>query len=272
MPLRKSQARRRKPKKTAERQRWIALPKLPSIDWGMLFNVVLLAGVLAGVYQATLWALDQPIHSVRIESRFERVSTPQVEAALDRFVQQGFLSVNLDDVRAELETLPWVARASVRRIWPSALSIRIVEQRAVARWGDHGLLNMDGELFVKEASHVPSELPRLDGPGGSEALVARRFFELNRRLQQRGLSAVALRLDARGAWELETSTGVQVRLGADELDARAERFFAALDSVLQSLTGNIEYVDMRYSNGFAVGWKSVDRVRLSRNGEGRPRA
>ena len=51
-----------------------------------------------------------------------------------------------------------------------------IEQTAAARWGESGLLNTRGELFVRAAAHVPAELPRLSGPEGTESQVAQRYM------------------------------------------------------------------------------------------------
>ena len=77
--------------------------------------------------------------------------------------------------------------------------VAVEEEQAAARWGERGLLNVYGDLFVAEATHIPTELPALDGPEGSQIEVAREFFRLDMQLQQRGMNAVALSLDARGA-------------------------------------------------------------------------
>jgi cell division protein FtsQ len=187
----------------------------------------------------------------------------QVEAAIAPYLDDGFLSLNIGEVQRAVTSLPWVERAGVRRSWPAALNVSVVEERAAARWGDNGLLNVYGELFVREATHVPAELPRLDGPDGTQLQVAKRFFDLDARLQQRGLTAVSLRLDARGSWQLGLSNGVVVRLGAANVDRRAARFFTALDHLLAPVTDQIDYVDMRYTNGFAVGWKENAPVRMA---------
>jgi hypothetical protein len=55
--------------------------------------------------------------------------------------------------------LPWVEHARIQRRWPNSLHVTVIEQTAAARWGESGLLNTRGELFVKSATHVPAELP-----------------------------------------------------------------------------------------------------------------
>lgn len=256
MPRRRSNRRRRP--EAANNRGWRL--RLSRIKWNILLNICALLGVSGLALFATAWLLDRPIDSVRVEGTFERVSAVQVEAAMAPFIEQGFLRLDLADVRRSVEALPWVERARIRRAWPAALHVELHEQQAAARWGDAGLLNVHGELFVTDVTHIPAELPRLHGPDGTERVVAQRFFALNARLQQRGLTATELVLDERGAWELVLGDGMRVRFGTSGVDARAERFFVALDRVLAPLTGRINYVDMRYPNGFAVGWKSGMRV------------
>ena len=47
-----------------------------------------------------------------------------------------------------IEALPWVARVSVRRTWPDAVSLYITEQVPVARWNSQQLLNAAGQPFA----------------------------------------------------------------------------------------------------------------------------
>jgi cell division protein FtsQ len=65
----------------------------------------------------------------------------------------------------------------------------------------------------------------------------------------------ALDLDARGAWQLELANGVSVRLGRRQVDERLDRFIQTALPVVGGRASEISYIDMRYSNGFAIGWK-----------------
>ena len=252
-------------------------PAWPDIDWSFLFGkkiawsrivtVVIAVIVIAMGHVATLWLMDRPIESVVINGAFQRVPAIQLEEALSPHVQTGFLDADLHAMRAELANIPWVANASIRRRWPGSIEVQIVEQQPAACWGERGLLNVKGELFVKEASHVPAELPRLNGPDGFEGKVATMYSRINDKLEQRGMTAVSLHLDGRGAWEFVLSNGIQVRLGASTVEQRLDRFFIALDQVLSSQAEYVDYIDMRYTNGFAIGWKDRNPVRAqARNG------
>ncbi len=247
-----SRRNRRKPvRKPAPKRRF----RLPSIDLRRPLRIAggLIALVVAGVGLAAL--VERPVRHLVVEAPFERVTAMQIEAAATPLLEPGFLSLDLDDIADAVEAIDWVDQVRVRRQWPSSVRLTVTEQVPAARWGETGLLNTRGELFLRDARHVPPELPRLAGPPGSERAVAKRYLDARAALLPMGLAPDALSLDARGAWQLELSTGVAVRLGRDDVDARMTRFLGVVAPLLVSGTGEANYVDMRYSNGFAVNWR-----------------
>jgi cell division protein FtsQ len=68
-----------------------------------------------------------------------------------------------------------------------------------------------------------------------------------------------VQLDARGAWSLKLSNGIDVRLGRRDVDSRAQLFLDVAANIVSSREGEIDFVDMRYSNGFTIGWKNGNR-------------
>ncbi len=254
--------RPRNRRKRSER-RW----RLPEIDLRRWMPPVLGAVTVAAFAGAVAWALDQPIEKVSVSGRFQRVSPAEVERAVrSRVLGSGLVSVDLDDVREAIEALPWVDTVSVQRAWPRGLHVVVIEQVAAARWGESGLLNTRGELFLREARHVPEELARLSGPPGTESTVAHRYLAVQGRLVQAGMRMTALRLDERGAWELDLDNGVTVRLGRRQVDERFEKFMTAALPLVAQRSADIAYVDMRYTNGFAVGWRA-DAQRRPKGGQ-----
>ena len=170
---------------------------LPSVNWRRVVGTLAAACVAAAAYLSTLWLMDRPITAVSVQGPFERVSAMQLEQALAAHLHDGFLSADLGKIQRAAVALPWVATASVQRRWPGSLEVRVTEQQPAACWGDDGLLNQAGELFVKSEARLPAELPRLSGPAGTERRVAGMYFRIQQRLEQRGLTALSLDLDAR---------------------------------------------------------------------------
>jgi len=248
----RKQARRRK-QAPARRFRWPVLPV-------RRLTVPVVALAIVGLsYRVTAGMLDQPIESITIEGPFQRVSALQIEEAISAELGAGFVSADLDAIRLKVVALPWIDEASVARRWPGRLEIAVTEQVPAAVWGEDGLLNTRGDLFVTDARHVPAELPRLDGPDDQSGEVARRYLDLREQLIPYGLDIRGVRLDARGAWTVTLANGVEVRLGRRDLEARATRFVSVAASIVSSREAEIEFVDMRYSNGFTIGWKDENR-------------
>jgi cell division protein FtsQ len=173
--------------------------------------------------------------------------------------------------------LPWIDQASVARRWPDTIRISVTEQVPAACWGERGLLNTRGELFLTDARHIPAELPRLSGPPEQAAEVAKRYLAVREELIPLGLDLRRVHLDARGAWEMDLQNGVNVRLGKRNVDERTRLFIDVVANVITSRETDIRFVDMRYSNGFTIGWnddvgeplKSLDQSRQEMLAAGR---
>lgn len=243
----------------SNRRRRSNRPKQPpvirrSIPWrplgGIAAVVVLFFAVLFGARQL----LDRPV-SIAVTGGGQRVSVLDVQAALEPFQGSGFLDVDLAAVRAAAEALPWVDRARIQRAFPARLVVTVTEQVAAARWGENGLLNTRGELFVTDSRFPLPELPALGGPPGSEWRVAQRYLEIHGLLTPLGLRVHSLTLTPRGAWGLELASGIQVRLGRQATAARLARLAAVVTPLIQKNQKRLAYIDLRYSNGFVLGWQ-----------------
>jgi len=225
-------------------------------EWRTYMRRGALLALIVGALGLLTWALDRPIRAISMDGSFQRVSPGQIEKAVAPYTQAGFMSADLDRIQRAVEAVPWVDHARVQRRWPNGLHVTVIEETAAARWGESGLLNTRGQLFVRAAAHVPAELPRLSGPEGTESQVAQRYLSAQGRMLEAGMRIAALRLDERGAWEMDLDSGVIVRLGRRDVDERLDRFIRTASQVISHRLNDITYVDMRYSNGFAIGWRT----------------
>lgn len=245
------QARKRKLPVAKKR----AVIKLPQREVRRTLAFIAASAAVAAVLAVAHRLLDVPVEGLTIDAPFQRVSVLQLREAIEPHARDGFLDMDLQRLREDVEALAWVDRASVRRVWPNALHVTVSEQVPAARWGESGLLNTRGELFVEQARHELAELPRLSGPEARVADVARQYLELRGPLIEAGLGLRAVTLDERGAWQFVLGSGIEVRLGRNDAAERAQRFVGVAAPVVARHEARIRYVDMRYSNGFAIGWK-----------------
>lgn len=253
--------RNRRKRSERERRDWLAWLR-PLLEGG-LRTALGIAAFIAGT-SIMLWglmlSLDQPIGRVDVVGQFQRVAPVQIEEVVAPFRGSGFLSVDLDAMRVALESIPWIDRVRIERRWPNGVRVAVTEHVPAARWGEDGLMNTRGELFLRRSRHIPPELPQLNGPEGTEAQVAKLYLETYPRLLAVGLRLSHVELDPRGAWSLTLSNGVEIRLGRQDVQARLERFIQVASSLVAARSGEVRYVDLRYSNGFSVGWNVPARI------------
>jgi cell division protein FtsQ len=50
------------------------------------------------------------------------------------------------------------------------------------------------------------------------------------------------------------TNGVDIRLGRRDVDQRTGLFLDVVANIITGRAADIEFVDMRYSNGFTIGW------------------
>ncbi|WP_428100929.1 cell division protein FtsQ/DivIB [Candidatus Rariloculus sp.] len=228
------------------------------VNWQALLVPPVVLAALIAFFVSGKTIFDRPVSQLIIEGPFQRVTAIQVEAALAPELGPGFLSIDLDRLRQRAESLDWIDSVKIRRVWPDKLVIGLTEHRAAARWGDHGLLNVRGELFTPNARHTFPELPRLAGPPGSEREVVEFYLAVRGRMAEASLMLGALHMDARGAWSMALAGGQKVRLGRHDIRRRLDTFFDVVAPVLATRFHEVDHVDLRYANGFAVGWLKAE--------------
>lgn len=193
-----------------------------------------------------------PIKKIAVEGEFNHMTSEHVQAVVLDAVDGGFFNVNVAAVRSRILDEPWVLDAAVRRVWPDTIRVSIHEQTAVARWGEHALLNRFADIFVPESSPKSSRLAVLDGPIGSESEMLSRYFETQKRLDHIGLRVTRMKLSERRAWVVEIKDGATLVLGRHAVDERLDRFSEAFDDLLKGRWTSVALVDLRYTNGFAI--------------------
>jgi len=240
-------------KKNVQVEKALRQQKISSfIKVASLLSIVFVS--LVSLIYLSYTSLDKPLDKVELNARFERVSTLEIEKVLANYKSAKFLRIDLTKLQQELEQVAWVDVAEVRRSFPAKLRISLTEHVAAARWGETGLLNTRGEIILKQTRYLPPELPRLDGPEGSEWQVAQKYLELRKTVLTYGLNINFLGMDARGAWHFDLSNGMQVKIGREATDQRFYRFENRVLPLLFNTEKAVQSVDMRYSNGFAVQW------------------
>ncbi|MDH5444895.1 MAG: cell division protein FtsQ/DivIB [Gammaproteobacteria bacterium] len=222
------------------------LSRLPKIIFGL--------GFLALLIMLTMKAQDPgflPIEKIRAQGEFVNLTEDMLISKAGN-IHGGYFNINVQKIKNNIEAIPWVDRAYVRRVWPGTLMITVKEQRARAVWGNKGLINDRNELFFPEAGTFPGGLPKLSGPNGSHGHLMLTYRTMQDLLLTTGLEIYAMKLDARRALSLQLTGDMKLLLGREAHYERLKRFIRIYSKLLVSQAGQLNQIDMRYTNGFTI--------------------
>jgi len=233
-----------------------------------LVRIIMVVFVIVALMLVLDWMLrsgTMPIEEITFKGRFKNISHSQLEKVVARHLKNNLLMVNPDVVQKDIEKLPWIYRASVRRKWPSGLYIEFMEQVPVARWGEQAWLNSAGDIIQLDNVTGSEVFPTITGAKKDSAQLLQAFKSYQKLFQGAGISLTRLDVSKRNSFQLTTASGVTIILGKQNIQLRIKRFLGVYQKTLAMHQGGFSRVDLRYTNGFAVLWNETASVDKGQN-------
>ena len=176
------------------------------------------------------------------------------ESLLKMGALKGFWGQDVESIQAQIEALPWVKSSIVRKIWPNRLSIWITEYQPVAFWNQNQFVTQDGVVFQLPIERLKENtLPYLGGPDYQSLKVLEVWNQIYADFKSKNLIAKGMNIDERGAWQVTLDNDIVLKLGRGEWKSKLERFVTIYPQVDVPENKKIDYVDLRYAAGAAVG-------------------
>ena len=166
--------------------------------------------------------------------------------------RSSLLFLDAARMRARLLSDPWIAEATVLKLYPGQLRIEIKERRPFALWQKEArivLIAADGTLLERAVPPRFAALPQVVGRGAER--FAADFLALLSRYPEISNVVEASVLVAERRWNLHLKSGVEVLLPEAE-PARALTTLAELDRSRKLLTRDIVAVDLRLADRVTV--------------------
>lgn len=201
-------------------------------------------------------AISKPIRYVKIEGAFQYISKQRVQDVLRPEMKRGFYQADMNSIHHAISSLPLVNTVDVKRVWPDAVHIKIVEHKPIVRWGDDKLLNKQGDLLTPENIEAFRNLPLITGPQGQERKLLEIMKGVYLVLKDKSLQLAEFHVSERRAWRLKLANGLEMQLGNKAPLENMQRFLKTMDLLGEPQIAMIASVDTRYPNGFAVTWKA----------------
>lgn len=199
-----------------------------------------------------------------------RLSTGEVLTLVDGLKGESVFSADLERYRARLLESPWVADATMRRVLPSTIDLRVVERApiAVGRAGDQLFLVDPSGVIIDEygPQYAQYDLPIVDGlvtspAKGSPTVDAERARLVTRFVEAiAGVPAIRQHIsqidvsDAHNLVAILDQDPVALRLGDRDFTARLQRYLELAPSLKEQIK-EIDAVDLRFDERIPVSRK-----------------
>jgi cell division protein FtsQ len=190
----------------------------------------------------------------------QRMSRGEVLGLLDGLSGSSIVMADLEDWRQKLLTSPWVANASIRRMFPGTLNVVIEERRPV------GIGRIRGELYLIDRTgtvidefgpnYADLDLPIIDGltAGGGEsgsvdgaraALAGRLMSELARRPELAGKVSQIDVTDVHNAAVILKGDTALLRVGDERFAERLQSYLDLMPALREQMP-DVDSVDLRF--------------------------
>ena len=196
--------------------------------------------------------LNQSITKIEYVTETKRVSPDELRGISTKIYDEGFLQINLSHIKEEIEQVNWVKSVSLERRWPDQINILIEEEDIIGWWNKDSIINSKGNLFSLDQQSLPSGLIEFYGPNGQQAIVYEKYLLFAEELTTRGILIEKVTLDFKGSWTITIRPNIALRFGKENISERFDRFLTIWDESLLDNLAVIEYIDLRYTEGFSV--------------------
>jgi cell division protein FtsQ len=239
----------------SQAKRKTGVVKKSEFRWHRSYNWLLLLMPFIGLgiylsYQDTL----MPIRTIQLSGTFQYIDQKEVESTVQQFIGEGFFSLDIRRVQKTLSDKPWTDSVSIRRVWPDRLKIEIVEKSPVARWDKDHLLS-DKAIVYRAKTRAFGDLPLVYTAAGNPGQMLHLYYRFASQFAGLNETVVAISKDRRGALDMRLANGLKIKVGRSDIERKIARFATIYRQQIQPRQAEIQQLDLRYSNGFAVAWK-----------------
>lgn len=182
----------------------------------------------------------------------QRMSHGEVLAAAGIRPDSSVLFFDPAAARARLKASPWIADATIEKIYPNDLQISVVERQPYALWQRDGriaVIGEDGAVIVDHLDARFRHLPLVVGKGADERV--REIVGLIADFPTIAPHVRAATLVAERRWTLVLKNGIDVRLPDADID-RALARLVRLDEERRLMSRDVTMIDLRLADRVTV--------------------
>lgn len=196
------------------------------------------------------------IEKVVFVNKTERINKERLIKKLDLANRSGMLFINLHSLRELVMSNLWVKNVSIRKTWPDTLEFELLENNPVAMINGDFLLQQG--IIVKAENEVSEdnrllriEINKLSQKTAKEVeVLTGKLMKLKDQFDVKQFAVHRIVLDESESWNIETKTGLLIKVGRKNQSERIRRFLQVFVAIENK--NRLKSIDLRYRNGLAV--------------------
>ena len=186
----------------------------------------------------------------------ENSSVDDIREVVKKYVRsKSFFNVDINYLQNKIENIDWISSANIRRSYPNEIIIFVTEHIPIAIWNNKDYLNQYGEIFT--ANKKNNKFPILISKNNKNKIIFDYLSLFSNDLIRHNINEKVMKIieDDIRSISVILSSGLTIKLGSKNVKEKIDIFFKVYQTLNSSDLSKIRYIDMRYSNGFSVGWK-----------------
>ena len=196
------------------------------------------------------------ISDIRLGQKSLNVNEAEIFKIAEKYLKnKSFFNINLDYLKNSIEKVAWVKNAYIRRSYPNEVIIFIEEYTPLAVWNNDSYISENGYIF--SANKIEKKLPKISSYSNRNIIIFEYFSLISDGIRKNKLNDKILLIKENEIRSLTVllESNIAIKFGSKNIEERIGIFFKAYKTLNTSDLKKIRYIDMRYSNGFSIGWK-----------------
>ena len=196
------------------------------------------------------------ISDIRLGQKSLNVNETEIFKIAEKYLKnKSFFNINLDYLKNSIEKVAWVKNAYIRRSYPNEVIIFIEEYTPVAVWNNDSYISENGYIF--SANKIEKKLPKISSYSNRNIIIFEYFSLISDGIRKNKLNDKVMLIKENEIRSLTVllESNIAIKFGSKNIEERIGIFFKAYKTLNTSDLKKIRYIDMRYSNGFSIGWK-----------------
>lgn len=215
--------------------------------------------ILAGIFLALNNLYQAPPAQIIVDPK--NLSSKQYQLLNDSMQAQqvgSFFTTKLPVLQDTVLQMPWVEDVSIQRDWNRGIVISALPRQPVAKFGSERLIDAHGKTYIpaEARSLQRPDFVTLQGDTEQSALIMQMMQQVNSWYAPANIKVQDIFLSPRMTWLFRFDNGMRIIVDNENTYQKLFAVSQILMNQLATKREQIQTLDLRYKNGFAIAWKT----------------